>query len=208
MSVFGPPDMEDLLGRYVPSAALAHCLDLWRRYPFALVIARRRSSRQGDYLFDRRTGMHRISVNGDLDPYSFLITYLHEVAHRIMNAQMGLTRVRPHGAEWQEAFRWAMAPVLNTEVFPEAILNVLHLHMLRPKASTYADPALVQALGLYRSVGEGLVYLSNLSADEVFVFRGQRFQKIHHRRTRVLCRHLPSGRRYMIAGMALVLKVA
>ena len=208
MKVFGSHDMENLLGRYVPSAALAHCLDLWRRYPFALVIARRRSSKPGDYLFDRRTGMHRISVNGDLDPYSFLITYLHEVAHRIVNAQMGLARVRPHGAEWKEAFRCAMAPVMSADVFPEEILTVLRSHMPRPKASTYADPALVHALGLYRIVGEGLVYLSNLSADEVFVFRGQRFQKIHHRRTRVLCRHLSSGRRYMIAGVALVLKVA
>ena len=200
--------MENLLGRFVPSVALAHCLDLWRRYPFALVIARCRSSRQGDYLFDRRTGMHRISVNGDLDPYSFLITYLHEVAHRIVNAQRGLSRVRPHGSEWKEAFRFAMAPVLNAEVFPEAILTALCRHMLQPKASTHADPALVQVLGLYRSKGEGLIYLSNLSADEVFVFRGQQFQKIHHRRTRVLCRHLSSGRRYMIAGMALVQKVA
>lgn len=208
MKVFGSHDMENLLGRYVPSAALAHCLDLWRQYPFALVIARSRSSRQGDYLFDRRKGMHRISVNGDLDPYSFLITYLHEVAHRIVNAQRGLSRARPHGTEWQEAFRSAMAPVMSADVFPEEILTALRRHMLRPKASTYADPVLVQAIWLYNSVGEGLVYLSNLSADEVFVFRGQQFQKIHHRRTRVLCRHLASGRRYMIAGVALVQKVA
>ena len=44
-------------------------------------ISRSRSSKLGDYRAPFRGSPHRISVNHDLNPYSFLITTIHEFAH-------------------------------------------------------------------------------------------------------------------------------
>lgn len=205
-----PPlrQLEEILRRHVPAAAVHHCHALWQQYPFSFRLSRSRASKQGDYCHDRRAQTHRISVNADLDPYSFLITYLHEVAHRMAVEDPDYRPSRPHGAVWQRAFRKAMAPVLNAEVFPPEIREVLQRHMRRPRASTQSDLHLALALGRHSGLQSGQVHLASLESGSEFLFRGHRFEKREQRRTRVLCVHLPSRRRYLISAAALVQKVA
>ena len=70
-----------ILKAHVPDDAVHYCLELWTSIPFNFKVKNNRTTKLGDYRYDRRNGAHSITVNMDLNEYSFLITYIHEVAH-------------------------------------------------------------------------------------------------------------------------------
>ncbi len=189
--------------RHVPENAVHYCLDLWASHHFHFRITRKRNSKLGDYRFNPADGSHTISVNHDLNPYSFLITYVHEFAHLVTTDKNG-RRALPHGAIWQNHFKTLMQPMLSDLVFPGDILLPLSKHMRKPKASTYSDAKLVAALRKYDNHPEDLVPLSQLDAGDVFEFNRVMFEKIELKRTRVLCQQAGTSRRYLISKMALV----
>lgn len=193
----------DILKDHVPDNAVHYCLDLWMSIPFHFKVKGKRTTKLGDYRYDRRNGAHSITVNMDLNKYSFLITYIHEVAHLLTTERNG-RNVPPHGSEWRVNFRELMQPVLSELVFPKDILAPLKKHMQNPKASTYADPALVSVLRDYDSQNGGLVPLSDLEEGDLFEFNNRQYQKLQLRRTRVLCLEVRSSRKYLISKLALV----
>jgi hypothetical protein len=194
----------------VPPTALAYCTDLHRQYQFHFLLSRPRRSRLGD--FTSRPGIQpRITVNVNLNPYNFLITYIHEVAHCVVYQQYRNTprkRIAPHGREWKREFARLLEPVMNETVFPADILQPLRRYALNPKASTGADQALYGAI---RNYDESL-YPSNkmpliqLTEGAHFVFQNRLFERGLLRRTRVLCTEQKSKRRYTIPAHALVEK--
>jgi hypothetical protein len=54
----------------------------------------------------------RITVNVNLNPYNFLVTYLHEVAHLEVYRQYK-RRQPPHGKAWKTHFRLLLIPVMS-----------------------------------------------------------------------------------------------
>lgn len=193
------------LASYVPAAAAAYCTDLWKQHQFELRVVRPRRTRLGD--FTRRPHQRpRITVNVNLNPYSFLITYLHEVAHHVVYATYATKRVAPHGKEWKTAFRNLLVPVLHETFFPEDILIPLRRYAQNPMASTGSDQALVQALARYdnREPDLNKKTLMHLKEGENFVFQKREFIRGPLRRTRVLCVEKSSNRRYTIPAHALV----
>ena len=166
---------------------------------------RPRRTRLGD--FTRRPHERpRISLNANLNPYSFLVTYLHEVAHHVVYAVRYKKKIAPHGPEWKQAFRELLLPVLNGDHFPDDILIPLKRYSANPKASTGSDPALVQALARYNTaeVAPNKKSLLHLSEGVNFVFQKREFTRGPLRRTRVLCVEKISRRRYTIPAHALV----
>lgn len=194
--------LEAMLKGYMPESAISYCVSLWEQTPFSFIVTRKRLSKQGDYRFDLKTGIHRITVNGDLNQYSFLITYIHEYAHLLI-WKRNTRRVAPHGQEWREAFRKVMLPLLNDQVFPDDVLRPLSRHMRRPKASTFTDHKLISALMEYDENGD-LVPLDNLEEGQTFIFQRLLYEKIFLRRTRILCRQFANGKQYLIPKMVLV----
>lgn len=192
-----------ILEKHVPENAVHYCLDLWIATPFHFKVTRKRNTKLGDYRFDHRDGSHSISVNYDLNPYSFLITYIHEVAHLLTKAHHG-RRTQPHGKEWKSNFKELMAPLMTDLIFPIEILRPLKKHMLNPKASTYADANLLHALRQVDEHESDLVPLSTLDQGDTFEFNNSLYKKLNLRRTRVLCQHSLTSRKYLISKMALV----
>lgn len=192
-----------ILVRHVPEDAVHYCLDLWGTIPFNFKVTRKRNSKLGDYRFDQRNGSHSISVNFDLNQYSFLITYIHELAHLLTTERFG-RKTQPHGKEWKSNFRELMEPVMTDLIFPDEILKPLHKHMKNPKASTYADSHLVQALRQFDEHESDLVPLSILGEGDTFEFNNGMYKKLNLRRTRVLCQQADTSRKYLISKMALV----
>lgn len=192
-----------ILQRHVPENAVQYCLDLWSAKPFHFRVTRSRNSKLGDYKFNPITGDHSISVNVDLNPFSFLITYIHEVAHLLTTERNG-RKVLPHGVEWQSNFQELMEPVLNELIFPADILKPLVRHMKKPKASTYSDARLLMQLRNYDQQHAHLIPLEMLEEGDVFIFKNELYRKIQLRRTRVLCSHAHSSRRFLISKLALV----
>jgi SprT protein len=192
-----------ILEKHVPENAVHYCLDLWVATPFHFKITRKRNTKLGDYRYNHRDGSHSISVNYDLNPYSFLITYIHEVAHLLTKERHG-RKTQPHGIEWKSVFKELMVPVLTDLIFPNEILKPLKKHMLNPKASTYVDAALLHALRQVDEHEDDLVPLSAINEGDTFEFNNSLYKKLNLRRTRVLCQHSISSRKYLISKMALV----
>jgi len=190
-----------IMQRHVPSAAQAYCVQLWEQQPFHFRVSRGRLTKLGDYRY-LRSKQHRISVNGTLNVYAFLITYLHEVAHLRAFQQHGF-EIPPHGVAWKRCFQQLVQPVLHSAVFPEVVLSPLKQHMQNPKAASGSDPALTLALQRYDRQ-DGKLVLAEVKTGQGFRFRKMTLIKESVRRTRALCREVNSGRRYLIAETARV----
>ncbi|EOZ98038.1 hypothetical protein A33Q_1545 [Indibacter alkaliphilus LW1] len=193
--------------KHVPAGSVDYCFDLWREKPFNFLITKERSSKLGDFRFRKDRIIQTISINHNLNPYQFLITYIHEVAHYRAYLQYGLG-IAPHGREWKQTFQKLLSPVLNEHVFPKDIRLALTRHMANPKASTGADLFLSKVVkGYDKKDSISGVLLADLKFGESFELRGRKFRKEVLRRTRVLCEELSTGRKYLISAHAEVSRV-
>ncbi|QHT66416.1 SprT family zinc-dependent metalloprotease [Rhodocytophaga rosea] len=192
--------------QFCPSTAADYCYQLWLSHGFQLRITRARSSKLGDYRFSSAAAVkHQISVNENLNPYSFLVTYIHEVAH-LLTFQQYKRKVNPHGKEWKRNFQQLMHPILNETVFPASILLPLQAYMANPKASSCSDAVLLKALQSADLTGSQ-TFLTELAVGENFTLQGRVFTKGALKRTRILCLEKKSGKQYLIPGQAVVEKL-
>ncbi|MDH5475516.1 MAG: SprT-like domain-containing protein [Cyclobacteriaceae bacterium] len=189
-----------LLSHHLPELAVPYCTELWHQYRFIIRISKKRVTKLGDYKFDHDNNVHHISVNRNLNPYNFLITYIHEVAHCVNVIRNG-RGVSPHGKGWKSIFRELMLPLLNPDAFPDDVLRVLAKHMKNPKASSQSDQQLVMVLRKYdEQINHKL--LIELPSGKSFKFNKRVFEKIKLRRSRVLCKEVRTGRNYLISAVA------
>lgn len=188
--------------KHLPQPAVNYCYSLWTQLNFDFKITKERASKLGDYRFDPMTGKHAISVNHNLNVYSFLITYIHEVAH-LMTRNKYKSKVLPHGIQWKQEFKKIMLPMLNGKVFPDDILRVLAKHMKNPKASSSSDSRLLSVLRKYDG-NVDLIFLSDIEPGVSFLFNKKVYQKIEKRRTRSLCLEVISKKKYLISEAAVI----
>jgi SprT protein len=194
------------LQSHVPASSVTYCFELWQTSPFELKITKSRQTKVGDFT-SRRTRSHpRITLNNDLNPFLFLVTYVHEVAHLRVYLKHG-GRLDPHGDEWKTTFTDLMLPILWESVFPEEILHELRRHMINPKASSFADTALTQAFRKFDKNQNQQISLSDVPEGSIFKLSDRYFKKGKLRRTRVLCKELKSKRDYLVPADALVTDV-
>ena len=202
-----PQQVYDILQLHVPGAAVSYCWALWTNTPFLLKLTKSRRTKIGDFTSRHYQSKPRITLNHDLNPYMFLITYIHEVAHLVVYKKYGV-RVDPHGEEWKNAFQQLMQPLLLKEdVFPDEILHELRRHMIQPKASSSADAQLSQVLRKYDKHADQFIILEGLPEGSIFKFHGRYFKKGKLRRTRIICKELKSKRDYLVPSDALVTDV-
>ena len=180
------------LQKHIPEQAVEYCFNLWLKYKFVFKLRKARITKVGDFTF--RSGQTpQITVNADLHPYSFLITYVHEVAHLEAHSIFG-HRVEAHGDEWKKTFQQLMLPVLSEEIFPDDLLSVLKRHMANPKASSFSDSELTAALRKFDKNQASIILLSQLPEGSVFGLHGRWFKKGKQKRTRVMCREVNTKR--------------
>lgn len=184
------------LSRHVPHASLAYCLQLWQQSPFTLKIRKSRQTKVGDFSC-KHGGTPQITVNNDLHPFLFLMTYIHEVAHLHVHKVHG-HRVDAHGEEWKSAFRTLMIPVLNQEIFPTNLLRALTRHMINPKASTFTDSKLTELFRSFDPNWSRTTLLSEISEGSLFGLNGKWFRKGALQRTRVLCMELKTKKQFLV----------
>ena len=194
------------LSRYLPPKAIDYCVQLWEQKNFDLTITPKRASKLGDYSYNPKTRRHKITVNGDLNPSSFLITYIHEVAHYNTYLQHGFS-VKPHGPEWKRHFIHLISPLLKPEIFPAELLPAINNYFLNPKASSCSDVDLLKALRGQNTEGE-LRFLGELPEGITFQFNNRIFVREHKKRTRILCLEPASGKKFLISEAATVKPVS
>lgn len=197
---------ELLLRKYVPEVAVPYVYDLMRKYPCRFIISKPRKTKLGDFRKDP-DGKPRITVNGDLNEYSFLITTVHEFAHLIAFQTHGRS-IRPHGNEWQGTYRDLLLPLIDMGAFPNKLSNALINSLVTVKASSCSDTRLYRVLSEFDKSKDDEHVLESLSNNEEFILNGKVFLKGNLRRSRYVCTEKHSQRTYLVHALAKVKKVS
>ncbi len=204
--------MTNALSSRLPLKAIDYCQHLWQHYGFHLHLTKPRRTRLGDFRV-LPGGQTKITVNTNLNPYAFLITYVHEVAHADVYAHYGMQRknspLKPHGKAWQLAFQRLMQPLLTDTVFPTVILTPLRQYLIQPAATTYACPSLMLAIRQFdgdepEEQPANKQLLRDLPEGSLFKFSQKMYVRGTLRRTRIVCKESVTGRSYAILAHALV----
>ena len=122
------------LQSYLPEGCLDDVLHYIHLYKVHLTITRERSTVLGNYRNSYANNNHKISVNGNLNKYSFLITLLHELAHLFTYEKFG-NKVQAHGQEWKNEYSKLLAQFLLKKIVvfkkSEKIFSSLGLKIIK-----------------------------------------------------------------------------
>ena len=187
--------MTDLIAHYIPDRSLSYVQELLKQDGLVVKIKSERKTRHGDY---RRlsNGRHQITINSNLNPYRFLITLIHEIAHFEVYNTFG-TQIKPHGKEWKQQFQQLMLPMINPEVFPEDILPLIANYFRNPKASTDTDVKLAFGLKQYDPPND-LSFIFQVPEGSSFrMYNGRVFRKGKKRVKRHEAVELNTGKLYL-----------
>lgn len=207
MTGFAGPSASEILRPYLPAAALDHVERAIAGLAVDLRVVRPRRTKLGDHRPPPAPlRPHRITVNADLNPYAFLTTLLHEVAHAATwERHRPRRRLRPHGPEWKHEFSAVLAPVVAAGVFPDELAAAVTRSLRNPAAATCSDRELLLALARYDRPQEGRVRVEDLPDGAWFRIDGRHpFRAGRFVRTRRRCFEVGTGREYRVHGLAFV----
>lgn len=186
---------------YLPNGATNDVLHYLQLYKVHLTVTRKRQSILGDYRHAHKEKNHRISVNGNLNKYSFLITLLHELAHLFTFEKYG-NKVSPHGKEWKESFSQILASFLNKNIFPQDIKIALNKTLQNPSATSCGDEQLLRTLRHYDPQKEGFTLVEQITEGAYFEIKGGRkFIRGAKIRKRIKCEEVGTGKHYLFSGL-------
>lgn len=192
--------MNQNLKSYIPTQAHHLVSQLLEDDHLKILIKNERKTRHGDYR-KLKNGTHQITINANLNPYRFLITLLHEIAHYECYKNYGYN-IKPHGKAWKTTFQHIMLPFINPNIFPESLLPILANHFKSPKASSDTDESLSLALKAFDAPNEK-TYIFEVKDGATFtISNGTSFRKIKKRRKRYECQALDTGRLYAFSPLA------
>lgn len=174
--------------------------------PVHIRITRSRSSKTGDYRPPSgKNGIHRITVNHDLESHAFLITLVHEIAHMLVFIRHG-RRVKPHGMEWKDQFSLLMAQLLDGGVFAGPVEAAVRRHFSNPKATAVHDLELTRLIAAPERNGE--IFLADLPESTAFrIQNGRTFLKKEKLRKRYRCVEVSTRRAYLFSPAARVIPI-
>ncbi len=186
-----------ILKEYFPEKSVDPVYQQIMSYNVRLRITRKRKTKLGDYRPPIRHPFHQISINHDLNPYSFLITFVHELAH-LVTWERYKNSVQPHGEEWSANYQKLMHPYIDMNVFPDDVKEALIKHLKSGRASSSGDFDLKIVLNRYDSHSSERV-VADLIGNEVFqTLDGRRFRVIKKLRKRYECECLDNGKKYLV----------
>jgi SprT protein len=187
------------LQNYLPTGSYDAVLEYIYQYKIQLTVARSRQSILGDYRHAYQDKGHRISVNGDLNKYAFLVTLLHEIAHLITFEKHG-RKVQPHGQEWKQNFGYLLSNFVGKNIFPEDVEKALYKSIQNPAASSCGDERLLRVLKNYDKPKAGVILLEQLQAGAIFKIKGDRvFVKGEKIRKRIKCQEVATKKWYLFS---------
>lgn len=190
--------LEEALKKYIPLKALHYCIGWITENHISLRITRTRHSKYGDYRTPANGKGHRISVNGDLNQYAFLITFVHEVAH-LNQWKHHKAIYEPHGKLWKQEYKNLMMPLLEEHIFPPNVVAALKKYMRNPAATSCSDHDLLRALRDYDNGHEKWLTLDEIEMGSEFIIRsGRKFIKKQKLRKNFLCVEMRNRSNYFI----------
>lgn len=194
-------DLKENLSEYIPQAFVPYVNDLLCSTKVLFRIVPPRKTKLGDFRKPLNgKSIPQITVNNNLNPYAFLITTLHEIAHLHTYLRYGHS-VKPHGKEWKYEFQQVLLPLISAQKFPETLKLCLKNTITNTKASSFSDIPLNRALREFDRDKKGC-HLEKIELGKHFTFNKKLFKKGKLRRTRYLCTEVSSGKTYLIHALA------
>ncbi len=190
-----------ILSRYMPREAVEWSAEFVLRHSVKMKITRVRATKLGDYRHPFGREGHQITINHDLNPVAFLVTFVHEAAHLETWVKFK-NRVAPHGKEWQSEFARLIRDIIELGAFPHEIVHHFLSRGDSLAASSCSDKELNKLLRKY-DPPRGTVLLEELPDNVHFQLpNGDVFQKGPRQRTRYKCFHVQKSRWYLVSGQA------
>ena len=187
----------DILRSYIPENAVDEVCNIVDLYSVRVKIVRSRKRIHGSYRKPRNTAnYHLITVNYDLNPYTFLITLLHEIAH--LQACVNHKSLK-HGNVWKNCFATLLKQFIVLGVFPDDVQYALEKHIQNMKSSDFLDVFLTKTLQKYDKiplVSQGLIALEDVPEKTVFLFGDKKMEKQKLIRKYYLCKELKTNKLY------------
>ncbi|MDD5571229.1 MAG: SprT-like domain-containing protein [Bacteroidales bacterium] len=203
-------EFKNILLKHLPENAVDLISELIIRHKITLKINKKRITKFGDYRSPANNSGHIITINRNLNKYSFLITLVHEISHLVCWNE-NKKRTKPHGKNWKENFKKLMFPFLNERIFPEEILLILTKYLDNPAASTLSDTKLMRILMNYDTeTTDNLKFtlIENIPDNLFFEMpNGRKFRKIKKIRKRYKCVEVNTNKIYLFNPLANVIVV-
>ena len=187
--------MKGDLSKYIPEGAIAGVQELLSHDNLLVKVKRKRKTKHGDYrkLSD---GSHLITVNDSRNPYRFLMTLIHEIAHFKVSIHY-MRKVKPHGNEWKMTFQKLMLPFINPEIYPSHLLPLLAKHFKNPKASSNSDHQLFYELKQYDPPNNKQFVFEIDESTEFIAQNGRQYKRGKKRVKRIECWEISTGRLWL-----------
>lgn len=193
--------MHNTLSKYIPDSAVDSVVELLKAYPHQLKIVNKRATKHGDFKLTKNR-KYQITINNSLNPYQFLLTLIHEVAHLVTHIKH--QRVQPHGKEWKQNFQHLMLPFLDPEIFPIELLPHLANYLKNPRASSDSDVKLSLAMKQFSQKSDKN-FIFEVPLGDKFEYKKKVYLRGNKRRTRYECIETQSKRVYLFNQNAEVL---
>lgn len=196
------------LAAFLPEGSFEKVVVYIQQYKVHLTITKKRKSVLGDYRHASMGKNHRISVNGDLNKYEFLITLLHELAH-LLTFEQYRNRVEAHGREWKNCYSALLYDFVQLGVFPDDVRMALQRSIMNPAATANGETDLLLVLRKYNKQQQtGLIPVAEIPPGQLFqTENGRVFMKGALRRKRFECVEVKTGLRYSFSAVTEVLLI-
>src|SRR5437762_2214357 len=177
----------DHLQTFLPPGTYDAVLQYLQFYKVHLTVARERKSILGDYRHRTNFSNHKISVNGNLNNFSFLITLLHELAHLLTFEQFG-NKILSHGREWKMIYGKLLEQFIQNKIFPADIEKELLNSLKNPAATSCAEDGLIRVLRKYDDPKDHHRLVEEITMNGIFRCNdGRVFKKVEKLRKRYKC---------------------
>lgn len=167
-------------------------------------ISKARKTKLGDYRQPWEGKPHRISVNGNLNQYAFLVTTIHEMAHLTTFTNYG-NRVKSHGEQWKDEFVKLFQPIIQKDILPVDITMAINNYLKNARAASCSDDRLYRVLRRYDNKKQVLV--EHLNQGTIFELGGKTFVLGRKLRKRYECKELNTKKTYRVLGLAEIDKI-
>lgn len=197
----------DILSGYLPEGTYEKVQKYLIRYKVHLTITRKRNSVLGDYRMPYREQGHRITINGDLNKYAFLLTLLHELAHLLAYVYYGKW-ISPHGQEWKNTFREILVEFTDRGYMPGDVEQAIKKYMLDPAARTCVDEDLIRVLKKHDPPLHGYCFVEDLQEGDWFLASdGREYRRGKKIRKRYECMDVRNRKKYLFSPVYEVKKI-
>jgi len=189
----------DHLAHYLPDGTLDAVMAYLHKYKVHLTVARERKSILEDYRHRTHYENHRISVNGNLNKFSFLVTLIHEIAH-LLTYEQYQNKVAAHGTEWKQLYGSLLQQFLQNKIFPSDVERELIATIRNPAASSCAEDGLVRVMRKYDDKDSPQRLVEEIPLHGLFrTTDGRVFKKGEKLRKRFKCVEVSTGKVYLFS---------